>query len=62
MTKYIKPHDTIEDGYQRHRIAANNLVFAFTDDRAVIKYTDFYDNLQTLNAVDWKIMQDKYWI
>ncbi len=42
-------------------IAANNLVFAFTDGHAVIGYTEFYDNLQALNAIDWEIMQDKYW-
>ncbi len=42
-------------------IAANNLVFAFTDGHAVIGYTDFYDDLQSLDMLDWEIMQAQYW-
>jgi ssDNA thymidine ADP-ribosyltransferase, DarT len=33
----------------------------FTDGHAVIGYTEFYDCLEALNAIDWEIMQDKYW-
>jgi ssDNA thymidine ADP-ribosyltransferase, DarT len=42
-------------------IAANNLVFAFTDGHAVIDYSEFYDDLRRLNMIDWGIMQAPYW-
>ncbi len=46
---------------QAQIIAANNLTFAFTDGHAVIAYSEFYDNLQRLDMIDWAIMQAKYW-
>lgn len=42
-------------------ISANNLVFAFTDGHAVMDYSEFYDDLQFLNMIDWEIMRAKYW-
>jgi ssDNA thymidine ADP-ribosyltransferase, DarT len=42
-------------------IIAAHLLFAFTDGHAVIGYTDFYDDLQALDVIDWEIMQEKYW-
>ncbi|RUS93012.1 hypothetical protein DSM106972_097600 [Dulcicalothrix desertica PCC 7102] len=42
-------------------IAANNLVFAFTDGHAVMDYSEFYDDLQFLNMIDWDIMRERYW-
>ncbi|HAG83553.1 MAG TPA: DUF4433 domain-containing protein [Cyanobacteria bacterium UBA12227] len=42
-------------------ISANNLVFAFTDGHAVMNYSDFYDDLQRLDMIDWEIMRAKYW-
>ena len=37
-------------------IAANNLDFAFTDGHAVIAYSEFYDDIQRLDMIDWEIM------
>ncbi len=36
-------------------------VFAFTDGHAVMDYSEFYDDLQFLNMIDWEIMQARYW-
>ncbi|GJD22894.1 hypothetical protein RIVM261_078500 [Rivularia sp. IAM M-261] len=42
-------------------ILANNLVFAFTDGHAVMDYSEFYDDLQFLDRIDWEIMRARYW-
>ncbi len=42
-------------------VTANNLTFAFTDGHATMAYSEFYDDLQSLNKIDWQIMQKKYW-
>ncbi len=42
-------------------ISANNLVFAFTDGHAVMDYSEFYDDLQFLNMIDWEIIRARYW-
>ena len=42
-------------------IKTNNLTFAFTDGHATMIFSEFYDNLQSLDAVDWQIMQKRYW-
>ena len=42
-------------------ILANNLVFAFTDGHGIMNSSDFYDDLQRLDMIDWEIMQAKYW-
>jgi hypothetical protein len=42
-------------------ISSNNLVFAFTDGHAVMDYSEFYDDLQFLNMIDWEIMRARYW-
>jgi hypothetical protein len=42
-------------------IAANNLAFAFTDGHAVIAYSEFYDDLQQLDMIDWEIMSADFW-
>lgn len=42
-------------------VETNNLAFAFTDGHAVMAYSTFYDNLQDLGEIDWKIMQDTWW-
>lgn len=47
--------------YEAETIVANNLFFAFTDGHAVIEYSDFYDELQSLDLIDWEIMRTKYW-
>ncbi len=42
-------------------IETNNLAFAFTDGHAIMAYSEFYDNLQNLNVIDWQIMKEQYW-
>ncbi|MDT9273940.1 MAG: DUF4433 domain-containing protein [Limnospira sp. PMC 737.11] len=42
-------------------IAAASLPFAFTDGHAIVRYSEFYDNLDSLNAIDWEIMNARYW-
>ncbi|MBW4666302.1 MAG: DUF4433 domain-containing protein [Cyanomargarita calcarea GSE-NOS-MK-12-04C] len=42
-------------------ISANNLVFAFTDGHAVMDYSEFYNDLQRLDMIDWEIIRAKYW-
>ncbi|MDJ0615459.1 MAG: DUF4433 domain-containing protein [Calothrix sp. MO_192.B10] len=42
-------------------IESQKLEFAFTDGHAVMAYINFYDNLQQLNVIDWKLMKSRYW-
>ncbi len=35
--------------------------FAFTDGHGIMMITDFFDDLQNLDKVDWAIMKEKYW-
>jgi hypothetical protein len=42
-------------------IEAAKICFVFTDGHAVMGYTDYFDELQDLAAIDWEIMEAKYW-
>ncbi len=42
-------------------IAAADLVFTFTDGHAAMAYSDFYDDLDALELIDWDVMAAKYW-
>ncbi len=42
-------------------IEAMALAFAFTDGHGIIGYTQFSDDLEDLDMVDWDIMEAKYW-
>jgi hypothetical protein len=43
-------------------IADLNLAFAYTDGHAVMDYSDFYDDLDSLDRViDWELMKSNYW-
>ncbi|MEP0859253.1 DUF4433 domain-containing protein [Trichocoleus sp. DQ-U1] len=42
-------------------IEAMALTFAFTDGHGIIGYTQFSDDLEDLDMVDWDIMEAKYW-
>ena len=33
----------------------------FTDGHAIIQLSDFFNDLQHLNRIDWKITQERYW-
>ncbi|NOQ45953.1 MAG: DUF4433 domain-containing protein [Desulfobulbaceae bacterium] len=35
--------------------------FVFTDGHGIMAFTDFYDNLQDLDQVDWDLMKASYW-
>lgn len=35
--------------------------FAFTDGHGIMTITDFFDDLQNLDKIDWAIMKEKYW-
>lgn len=42
-------------------IEAEDLCFVFTDGHAVMTFTDFFDELNYLGAIDWNVMQSRYW-
>lgn len=43
-------------------IEAEDLCFVFTDGHAVMKFTDFFDDLNYLDdAIDWDVMESRYW-
>lgn len=37
------------------------LEFVFTDGHAIMTLSDFYDDLDDLDEIDWEIMEAKYW-
>jgi hypothetical protein len=39
----------------------SNLQYVFTDGHGIMSLTEFFDNLDDLNKIDWKIMELKYW-
>jgi hypothetical protein len=43
------------------RIDMNNLPYVYTDGHGVMAMTDFYDDLGSLDEVDWDIMNARYW-
>lgn len=43
------------------RAAARRLGFAFTDGHGIMSYTDFYDDLDDLDQVDWDMINAIYW-
>jgi prepilin-type processing-associated H-X9-DG protein len=42
-------------------IEAAGLNFAFTDGHAVMAYSDFYENLEDLERIDWDVMESRLW-
>ena len=42
-------------------VAKAKLPFAFTDRHAVVRYAQFYNDLQELNNLDWRTIELKYW-
>lgn len=39
-----------------------NLPFAFTDGHAPMDISQYYERLSDLNQIDWKIMNETYWV
>lgn len=42
-------------------VASHGLPYIFTDGHGIMFYTNFYNNLNDLDNVDWEIMRAKYW-
>ncbi len=42
-------------------IEIRGLDFVFTDGHAIMTFTDFFDNLNYLDAIDWDVMESHYW-
>jgi hypothetical protein len=42
-------------------IESAGLDFVFTDGHAVMTFTDFFDDLNYLGAIDWDVMESRYW-
>ncbi len=42
-------------------IQDNNIDFVFTDGHGRVELSDFYNNIEHLDEVDWEIMLAKYW-
>ena len=65
-------HDNV-DGYSEGQRSVVHLVssaetisdaeasFVFTDGHAAMDLSDFFDKLDDLDKIDWKIMKEKYW-
>lgn len=43
------------------RIVQERLSFAFTDGHADVSLSQYFDDLQALDQVDWQIMQETFW-
>lgn len=43
------------------RIASSGLKFVFTDGHGIMELSDYYDNLDNLDVIDWNVMKEKYW-
>ncbi len=42
-------------------IDIRGLDFVFTDGHAVMEFTTFFDDLDYLGAIDWDVMESRYW-
>ncbi|MBW1802208.1 MAG: DUF4433 domain-containing protein [Deltaproteobacteria bacterium] len=42
-------------------VAASGLEFTFTDGHGIMTLSDFYDDFEDLDAIDWDVMKAKYW-
>ena len=42
-------------------VEASERRFVFTDGHAIMAFTEFFDTLDRLDAVDWEIMHMNYW-
>jgi len=42
-------------------IQESGLLFTFTDGHAVMAYSEFYDDLDVLERIDWNVMKSKLW-
>ena len=43
------------------KVKDRNINFVFSDGHAIMAMTDFYDDLDDLNQIDWDVMTSKWW-
>lgn len=43
------------------QIEKHQLRYVFTDGHAVMAYTEFFNNKEDLDKVDWEVMKSRYW-
>jgi len=43
------------------RVASSGLKFVFTDGHGIMELSEYYDNLDNLDMIDWCIMKEAYW-
>ncbi|MEE4358558.1 MAG: DUF4433 domain-containing protein [Desulfococcaceae bacterium] len=43
------------------QIAISGLRYVFTDGHGIMSLTDFFDNFEYLNEIDWEVMNSIYW-
>lgn len=44
-----------------NKIVTAQIPYVFTDGHGIINYTEFYNNLNDLNQIDWDVMESRYW-
>lgn len=43
------------------QVLLKNIPFVFTDGHAIINYSEFYNDIDDLNKIDWGIMNSHFW-
>ncbi|MCL4441413.1 MAG: DUF4433 domain-containing protein [Firmicutes bacterium] len=56
-----KQHEIIHLVSDAHVLQQAGVPFVFTDGHGIMFITNFYNNLQDLDKIDWGIMRAKYW-
>lgn len=44
-----------------NKVIAQDSQFVFTDGQAIMKFTQFFNDIDDLSALDWLIIKEKYW-
>lgn len=42
-------------------VSANGLLFVFTDGHAIMAFSEFFNDMERLNVIDWELMRARYW-
>lgn len=56
-----KQNDIIYLVSSPQRIQNEGVGFVFTDGHGIMEWSEFYDDLNDLSAIDWDIMKERYW-
>lgn len=55
-------HEVLHLAGNAERVARTpGLAYCLTDGHAEIAFSEFFENLDDLNKIDWKIMHEKFW-